>query len=247
MKKVVLMTSALAVSSLFAGKNVIPAPVEPVSVPTPQVPVAQSETLYNANLKFGTLGFGLDISRAINPNLAIRLNAINYFKFNKKTNIGDIDYDAHLKLLSVGLLLDYFPSSTSTFRLTTGAYYNKNKLYGTAKPTATASVTIGGTTYTSSQVVSVDTSVTFKKFAPYIGIGWGNKPSKDGWQFSFDLGAMYQGTPKIYAKATPNSSMNAAQIATLNANVEKERVKIYNDVKKYKWYPVVSIGISKSF
>jgi len=247
MKKVMLIASVLATSSLFAGKNVIPATAEPINVPTPQVPALENETLYNANLKIGTLGIGVDISRAINPNLAIRLNLVNYFKYNKKKKIGEINYDAHLKLLSAGLLLDYFPSDTSTFRITAGAYYNKNKLYGTAKPTLTKSITIGGTTYNATKVVSVDTSITFKKFAPYIGIGWGNKPSKSGWQFSLDIGAMYQGSPRIYAKATPAAGMTPAQIATLNTNVEKERVKIYKDVKKYKWYPVVSIGISKSF
>jgi len=233
MKKVMLIASVLATSSLFAGKNVIPATAEPINVPTPQVPALENETLYNANLKIGTLGVGVDISRAINPNLAIRLNLVNYFKYNKKKKIGQVNYDAHLKLLSAGLLLDYFPSDTSTFRITTGAYYNKNKLYGTA--TSTTNIKIGNTTYP--YVAKVDTEITFKKFAPYLGIGWGNKPSKNSWQFSFDLGVMYQGSPKVSLSAP---GVNPSDIVA-------EEAKINKDVKKYKWYPVVSIGISKSF
>jgi len=242
MKKEILLSSVLAVSCLFAGKNVVPVDTQPATVPVVQ------ETLYNAGLKIGTQGIGLDISRAINPNLAVRFNMINYFKYSKKTKIGQIDYDAHLKLLTAGVLLDYFPSNTSTFRMTMGAYYNKNKIYGTARPTATIGIKIGDKTYYSDQVADVDTSVTFKKFAPYVGIGWGNKPSKSGWQFTFDLGVMYQGTPKVYAKANiPSSVTDQNIIDQINNNVEIERVKAYNDVKKYRWYPVVSIGVSKSF
>jgi len=234
MKKVVLLSSVLAIGCLFAGKNIIPAGTKPAVISAPE------ETLYNAGLKFGTQGIGLDISRAINPNLAVRFNVINYFKYNKKDKIGQINYDAHLKLLTAGVLLDYFPSNTSTFRMSIGAYYNKNKITATATPSS--NVKIGNTTYTPAQIAQIDTSITFNKLAPYIGIGWGNKPSKSGWQFNFDLGVMYQGTPKVNTKVTTNVA-----IPGLQNNIEVETNKIRDDIKKYKWYPVVSIGISKSF
>ena len=38
----------------------------------------------------------------------------------------------------------------------------------------------------------VDGRIDFKKFAPYVGLGWGNAvaPAKPGWGFTADLGVM---------------------------------------------------------
>ncbi len=243
MKKIIalaVVTSALT----FAGKNVIPAPSEPVAV-TPPPAMEDKLTSHGIGLKIGTLGVGVDIEHYFSKKHALRFNP-NYFKYTKDNKeIGDVSYDAKLTLKNVGLLYDYHPWESS-FRISLGAYYNGNKLTGTARPSG--SVTFGGKTYNPGEIGRVEAKVDFKKVAPYLGIGW-SSPDKEGWHFIGDIGVMYVGSPKIWTKAYASKTLpNYNQIqADLDNRVETEKQKIYNDVKKYKWWPVISIGIQKKF
>jgi len=237
MKKITL---ALAISSvaLFAGKDVTPVTTPAVDVPTP-APAKISNN--GVALKIGTLGVGLDYEHFFNKKFALRTN-INYFKYTKNhKNIGDVNYDAKLTLFSAGLLADYHPWASS-FRLSTGIYYNGNKLKGTARPTS-GTVTYGGQTYNSNDISWVKAKVDFRKVAPYLGIGWSSVES-NGWHFSADIGVLFVGKPKIYTKAYSSNPIIQAQ---LNNDVNTEKQKIYKDVKKYKYWPVISIGIEKKF
>lgn len=236
MKKLVVLSMVASVA--FAGKNVELAPVEPV----PVVPAkADRVTSNSVSLKLGTLGVGVDLEHMFNKKFALRLN-VNGLKVSKSKSIEGIDYDLDLKLLTAGLLADYHPWESS-FRLTAGAYYNKNKITGHAEPTQSKSITIGDKTYTYSDKISVDAKIDFKKFAPYIGFGW-SSTEVNGWHFTADIGAMYHGTPKVSLKSYTTNNAIKAQLET---ETKKEEQELYNKVKKYKWYPVVSIGIQKKF
>lgn len=79
--------------------------------------------------------------------------------------------------------------------------------------------------------------------APYVGIGWGNKGTKEGWGFSLDVGAMYHGEVGIDATLTET----ATSPATLEASVETERKKAEDDISSYSFYPVIMIGVSYAF
>jgi hypothetical protein len=234
MKKVVSLAVVLS-GLLIAGKNVEVAPVAPV-------PVAPANIASNGfDLKVGTLGLGVDFEHMFNKKHALRVN-INGLKVSKTKNLKGIDYDLDLKLLTAGVLYDYHPWKSS-FRLTTGLYYNKNKITGHAEPTASKSITIGDKTYTASDKVSVDAKIDFKKVAPYIGIGW-SSTEVDGWHFTADIGVMYHGTPKVSLKSyTSNANIRNE----LESETKKEEQELYDKVKKYKWYPVIAIGIQKKF
>ncbi len=249
-----LFLSFLCAGVLYAGGDIVP-PMEPV-VEAPVAADVNDDAVeqgapnpygYNAALKVGTLGVGLDISRALNDGVALRLN-VNGLKINRTETLDDVDYDASLKLLTAGLLADYYPFENG-FRLSAGAYYNGNKLDGTATPADTQSVKIGDQTFTGAQLGHLDAKVDFKKFAPYLGIGWGNDSRRKGWGFTFDLGVLYQGSPKVYAKGyvDANAPGKAALQTQIDTEVEKERQNIANDIDNYKWYPVVMIGINYTF
>jgi hypothetical protein len=194
----------------------------------------------NVELKAGTFGIGLDVSKMVNDKVALRAN-INGIKYNRNEVLDDISYDADLKLLTIGVLADYYPMENN-FHISGGLYYNGNKLDGTAVPAQ--SVTIGNTTYTPGQIGRLDTTVDFNKVAPYIGIGWGNKASKSGWGFSIELGTLYQGSPNVTAKAVTTIPGLQAQ---LDQDVEVERKKIEDDMDSYCWYPVVMLGVNYTF
>ncbi len=237
------LIALVAAQALFAGGDI--SPVEPeINIPDEAV-VASPAKYYNTAFKAGTLGIGMDISRMVTDKIGLRTN-INGLRVNRSKNLDDISYDATLTLLTVGVLADYYPFDNS-FRLSGGAYYNGNKLKGTATPASTESIDIGDHTYNGSEIGRLDTKVDFNKIAPYIGMGWGNKAVKKGWGFTLDIGALYQGSPTIYAKAVPNPSLPQATKDQIAADVEKERQQIKNDANDFKWYPVVMIGVNYTF
>ena len=233
--KRIIMTSALALitsCSLYAGADIDPFVQEDMS----------EARAFNMGLKVDTLGVGLDVSTPINDNLAVRFN-LNGFSYSRTEEIDDINYDGDLKLLTAGVLLDYYPFETA-FRVSAGAYYNNNKFTGTAKPTGTVDIEVGDNTYGIDDIGQLDTEITFNKFAPYVGLGWGNDARQKGWGFSFDIGAMYHGTPKTDLNVVINNPLLATEI---NNDVEVEKRNLEDEISKYKFYPVVMIGVNYTF
>jgi hypothetical protein len=103
--------------------------------------------------------------------------------------------------------------------------YNNNELKLTGKPSAGSTYTINGVTYTAAQVGTLTGTLTFNKTAPYLGLGWGNRPgSKLG--LSADIGALYQGSPKLSLSAT-------GSVAGLSSNLEQERKSAEEDLGSF--------------
>ena len=242
MKKSVITAGLVCASVLWAGGDI----EEPSGVPESMTgETAAAFSGYNADLKFGTLGVGVDVARAINDRFALRLN-VNGLRYSRQETIDDVDYDGTISLLTVGGLVDYHPF-TNAFRISAGAYYNGNKFSGTATPSATQTLNIGNNTYTGAEIGRLDAQVDFNKFAPYLGIGWGSDARQEGWGFSFDLGVMYQGSPQVDATAAINASLPAAVKQAILDDIEVEKQNIQDDVKNYKWYPVIMIGVNYTF
>ncbi len=225
MLKKILLTSIIVGSSVYAQEGVLEE--------------------YNTALKIGTLGVGIDVSRMVDKDIALRAN-INGLTYNRNDILDDVPYEGDIKLLTIGLLADYYPSE-SNFRLSAGVYYNNNNLSATATPGATETIEIGNNTYTGSDIGSMNTGMDFNALSPYIGIGWGNKPSKGNWSFSFDLGVLYQGAPNIDVEAVPNPLLPEAVKNQLAQDIEVERQNLESDLDKYRWYPVVMLGVSYTF
>ncbi len=248
MKKLLLSTIALATIA-YAGKDVAPAaapvaPIEPVAQPS-----VNSSSFNLVGLQIGTLGVGANFAMPINKNFQARLN-INGLKVSKTKTKDNITYDADLKLFTAGLLLDYYPMDSSTFHLSLGAYYNKNKVTGTATPNSNKEYTINGRSYSARAIKEIDASLTFKKFAPYLGLGWGGKLNNSGWSWNLDLGVMYHSTPKFSLKAVQGDLTKLPPGVTWNdvvKDVAAQEAKTQSDVKDYKFYPVVSVGFVYRF
>ena len=261
MKKMLLATAFTTVA-LLAGKDVIPA----VSDPTPVVDSAPAATTlpnltqrdyltsHGLGLKVGTLGVGVDFEHFFTKKHALRINP-NYLKITRDDEeIEGINYDAELKLQNAGLIYDYHPWGTA-FRVSTGIYYNGNKLTATARPSSTETYTIGNHKYQLDSQASIDAKVDFKKVAPYVGIGW-SSAEKNGWHLIADIGVMYVGSPKVDYKV--NSATGTIKDLTLNQEIsinstilneqiDKEAAEIKDEIDDYKWWPVLTIGIQKKF
>lgn len=188
----------------------------------------------------GTLGFGPQIGVVIVPNkFDARMN-VGIFNYNHNTTSGGISYDGKLKLENVVFLADYHPFDGS-FRFTGGLFYNKNRFDLSGQMTG-GSFAFNGRTYSAAQVGTVSANVTFRKIAPYFGVGWGDNSNSAGLHFTSDLGFMYQGSPNATITAT-----GAASNQRLASDITMAKYRLQSDLNNYKWYPVLQAGFAYRF
>jgi len=210
------------------------------AVPTPNASVAA---------RISTLGLGLEGSYLVTPNVAARLG-YNTYSYSHSASSQGLDYDGKLKLNSVSALADLYPSMHGGFHLTAGFLINNNKLTAHGKPSssgATQTFTLNGNSYNTSDVGTLDGNVTFSKFSPYLGLGFG-KPSEGGsaLRFLFDVGVVFQGKPSLSLTRSGGTS-DPALSSLINADLNAQRDKTQSDVNKFQYYPVISFGLAYHF
>lgn len=196
-----------------------------------------------ATVDLGTTGLGLHLSTPLAAKLNGRIG-VNIANTSYEGNTSDLDYDFKLKLKTVDALLDYHPFD-SAFRLTGGVVYNGNKIDARAKPSG-GTYTINNVPYNAATVGDLSSKIDFRKAAPYLGIGWGNAVKEAGWSFGTDLGIMFQGTPKTQL-ASNNCTALPILCSRLASDVAAENVKLGEEVKDFKFYPVIRVGLSYRF
>lgn len=190
--------------------------------------------------KVGTLGLGGEITAGITSNINTRVG-INGFSYDYSGTEGDVEYDIDLKLFSASLLLDWHPFGGG-FRISGGLLINQNELDTQARPMT--SYTIGNTTYTPAQVGTLRGSIDFNDMAPYAGIGWGNAVGKDKkWGVTFDIGVVFQGSPKV--SLTADGLL--ASDPTFQANLKREEDELQDALDEFEYYPAIAIGITYKF
>ena len=202
-------------------------------------PVSLADT--SLGLRAGTLGGGVELAHAFTEKLGLRVSA-NGLNYSTSETREAIDYEAKLKLASGQLLLDWFPFSNN-FRLSAGAMVNGNKFTLDGKPSAGGTFTINGMPYTSSEIGSLNGKVDFRKVAPYFGLGYG-RPVGRGLLLIGDLGVMFQGSPRTSLSVTCGATTSCAQI---QSDVAAEQNKLDDDMRNYRYYPVLSIGLAYVF
>ncbi len=186
-----------------------------------------------------TLGYGADLAFQMTDTVDVRVG-LNQFKKNIDKTSGNLNYTGDLKLSSFGLLADWHLFNGVT-HLTAGLMGNGNKLSMTATAAANTNYTINGATYNSGPTGgALTTAVDFNKTAPYLGFGWSGRPKNSGFSFNSDFGIMFQGSPKATVTATGWSG--AASTLTSDAQAQ-----LNEDLKNYKYYPVISIGVGYAF
>ncbi|MEZ4483435.1 MAG: hypothetical protein R2864_02175 [Syntrophotaleaceae bacterium] len=192
-------------------------------------------------IKASTLGAGAEATVGLCPSINLRAGA-NAFSFDFDANTSDIDYDVEADLLSFPVILDLHPFKESGFRISAGVLINKNK--ADAEGSSQSSYTIGDTVYTPEELGSLTGKIDFNSLAPYVGIGWGNAVGKDKrWSFSCDFGVVFQGDPKIdlVANGTLASDPN------FQDDLAREKKELEDELDDYKYYPLISLGITYKF
>ena len=62
--------------------------------------------------------------------------------------------------------------------------------------------------------------------------------------FYADLGIMFMGSPKVSLSASCRPPANCAQ---LQSDLNDEQARIESDLKKYRFFPVATIGVTIGF
>jgi hypothetical protein len=187
----------------------------------------------------GTLGGGVGAAYSLNSWAGVHAE-VEGFGFSHSFNVDGAKYDGHLSLIQGGLYLDLFPFTNSGFRVTGGALINGDELKAHAVPDAQGNFKIGDASVPAI-AGAPSATVRLPSVMPYLGVGYGHKPVSKGFGFMFDLGVAY-GRPHV-SYFVPE----VYSLLTTQANIDQEKQDITNRVEKYRWYPVVQLGVTYRF
>jgi hypothetical protein len=181
-------------------------------------------------VRAGTTGIGVDVAFNVLPAVDARIG-YSGLKWAFDTDTSDARYDGDLKLSNLSTLLDFRPLGP-LFRITGGLVFNDNKFEAVGRPNAVAG----------SFNATVESG---RSAAPYLGIGWGNVGGR-GVNFYADLGVMFMGSPKATINANC-SGLTAGQCAALQNEVTAEQQRLQDELKVFKYYPVLNLGLTIGF
>jgi opacity protein-like surface antigen len=189
-------------------------------------------------VRAGTLGAGAEFGLKLSPHFTVRAIA-HGANFGYDDTSDNIRYDGDLKLASYGAQLDYRFSEKGPLYVTAGVYKNDNKVVATGR--ANGTVTVGGVPLTDAQVGTLNGRATFDDTVPYLGIG-------ARWpigvvEINLEAGAYFQGRPRV----TLTSDSIYASLPEVQTALENERLDLEDDIKDFKTYPVVELGLRYKF
>ena len=199
---------------------------------------AQSSSSFSVGLTGGTLGVGPEVDYR-GERFGIRGNA-TFLGIGRSVESDGVDYDGDLKLRSIGAMADYYPFGGG-FRVSAGARINNNRV--DLKATPTEDVEIGDEVYTPDEVGNIIGKVKANKLAPTLTVGWGGGASGRGLRFAIDAGAMFQGSPRVTELRTTGMLSDPE----FQADLQRERQEIEDDIDNFKIYPILQLGIGYRF
>lgn len=161
---------------------------------------------------------------------------MDYLSYTLNRTINDVPYSANLRMQSEYAALNLYPWRNSSFRLSLGAYFNQNRLTGTA--VSDGSLNVNGYPVPPGDTVRLEYKQ--QPVDPYASIG-GNLYFDKARHFSLgaEIGAFYLGNPKVHI----SDSQGAVPSADLDANQQK----LAHDLKKIPVWPIIKLSLNYSF
>lgn len=198
---------------------------------------------YGVGGTVGTTGVGVEGKMAMSDNIALR-GTITTAPFSRAETIDGVDYDADLNFTNVGAFADLYPFQNG-FHFSGGVYGGDKSVDLVGTPGPATIVEIGGTTFTGAQIGTLTGDVSYNDVAPFVGLGYdGFMKRSSNWSFNARAGVMFVGTPDVNLTAAGGlvsaSPMVQAELQNEIANLEAE-------LDDYKYYPVVTLGITRRF
>ena len=234
----------LTVGALLCGLAAGSAPTARAADNAEEAPAYQPFTF---GAEAGTPGFGGSANWRFSDHFGARAG-LSYFSYAETgVEIEGIKYNTDLRLMSEPLGVDIYPWKKSSFRITVGILLNQNELTGTGVPDQDGFLPINGTGYDVSINGIGDLNMKVKQLpvSPYISVGASYYFDKaKHWSLSGELGVAYTGSPDV---ALSTSSGSESQDPELQGNLNVEAQQIESWAGKYKFFPILRIGVNYSF
>jgi hypothetical protein len=205
--------------------------------------------------KASTLGTGLELATPLSRNMNLRVGA-NIFAFGYAFSIDGIDYNSDLHFRSAQASLDWFPTHGS-FHISPGLLYGRNSLSAIATVPPGHAFSLGNQPLINSiddPMGGTASAVFPRNFASTLMAGFGNMIPRTGNHFSFpfELGVAFTGRPVIDLNlsgtaCTTDGCFYSVTDPTTQIGLQKEIVKLNNDVRWFPAYPIVSAGVAYRF
>jgi len=214
-----------------------------VAVATLAVPAAAQAQIGIAG-RAGTLGLGGEAALGLGDALVIR-GGIGLMPLEvDATSFWDVgnDVEATLKLPDTWYNVGADLYLSGSFRIGGGMLFKPDDPTVTGSVTGTASIDIGGVTYTASEIAEVEGRLVSKDQAPYVLIGFG-KHTSQGIGLFLDLGVAMTGDPTVELEATSGNS-TVINSAEFQSRLRAEEQSLQDDLPTYaKYWPILNIGL----
>lgn len=211
---------------------------------TPMSASAQtvSDQRFALGAGIGTDGGTILGEYSLSPQFVLRGQG-SFLDFDHDFNSSDVHYHGKLKSNLGGAFLDWHPASNAFF-LSAGVDAGERHVDVTATPNSSASITLNGVTYTSSQIGSVAGRVRYADTSPVLTLGWDNTFDHAGhWGFRAQAGVLFAGDPSTHLTAYGPYASDP----TVQSNLRQEEQSLDRDARDFRYYPVVSAALTYRF
>jgi hypothetical protein len=244
-------------AAAFSDDSAPPAPAAEAASPAPAAKgKGEGGIPVGVGVKVSSLGIGGEAAVALTHRSNVRVG-FNYFSYSDTFNKDGATYKGALGLRSAQATYDLF--LVSSFHISPGVLlYNGNKVTANVSVPGGQNFTLNNVSYMSDPADPVAGTGRLRvyKAAPMVLLGFGNLVPRNGHHFSasFDIGAAYQGPPRITlnlaGSACDSSGVFCRSVAsdpTIQANVVSEQAKLNKSASPFRFYPVLSFGVGYKF
>ena len=197
---------------------------------------AQAQEIYGG---IGTDGIGLGYAYSVTSFANVRAE-FDGFAISHSFTADDVNYDGKLNLYHGGLFVDLFPApSVVPFRFTAGVLIGGDNIDANANPMS-GTYTINGVVVDANDE-TIHAKAKFPTVRPYLGIGFGHSPQSKGLSAYFDAGVAF-GRPHVDYDVPADIVAAAGQ-----DNVNAEEASLQDKLDKYRFYPIVKVGVTYRF
>jgi len=217
-------------------------------------PVSASSNPHEVYVEAGLFGArGIGYARSFNDILGVRVD-FSKLSTGHSLNIGQYRYDAALTGRQLGAYADWFPFG-GKFHLSAGVSSRKLEADVDARFKSEKTILIGRVPVNyDGETDWVKAHLKWPGIAPYLGLGFGHSTiQRAGFGFVTELGVTL-GAPKVQlgisdalrAKLEVVTSIPDSG-TTADAEIERQRRELADDVSKIKVFPHLYIGVAYRF
>jgi len=192
-------------------------------------------------VNLGTTGLGAELQAQVAPSWVLRGDA-DWLGFSRDETYSNVPYRGRARSATAGAFVDWHPAQ-GPFVIALGGYFGDRKLRLSAAPSG--NVVIGGRNFTPDQVGRLDGEVKLSAAQPFAGVGFDNTfTHTSGWGVRGMAGVAFSDAPKVSLRATGGAF---AGTPALQAALQEEEASIRRDTRRYRYYPILQLGVTRRF